>query len=335
MRLNSTASRSSLLSPTPQHCTDAPRRANRIPPLSKTKNSTAAKKTTKKAAASKKKPAAKKSAKAGARHKYTAATADKYELYQMAVQSADTDVDFLFETYKAINGRKPKHLREDFCGTALICCDWVCRGEGFTAEGYDLDPEPVAWGKQHNFKKVDKKKANDRIELFVEDARAPGRKAPDVRIAQNFSYWLFMKREELLEYFKLAHDSLAEDGIFVIDLYGGTEATDEMFEERKIEGGFTYVWDQDEYFPGTAEFFCNIHFKFRDGTELKNAFQYHWRVWGMAELKDLLLEAGFSEPTSYFEGDDEDEPEEGNGVFEADQRGENCESWIGYLVSRK
>jgi hypothetical protein len=302
--------------------------------LSKTKKSPTARKATKKPAPKAATSPAKKTAKT-TRHKYTAKTADKYELYQMSVQSADTDVDFLMETYKELNGRKPQHLREDFCGTALICCDWVCRGESFTAEGYDLDPEPVEWGKQHNFKKVDKKKANDRIDLYVEDARAPGRKAADVRIAQNFSYWLFMERAELLEYFKLAHDSLAKDGIFVIDLYGGTEATEEMLEERKIEGGFTYVWDQDAYYPGTAEFLCNIHFKFRDGTELKNAFQYHWRVWGMAELKDLLLEAGFKNPTSYFEGDDEDDPEEGNGIFVAEQRGENCESWIGYLVSQK
>jgi hypothetical protein len=55
----------------------------------------------------------------------------------------------------------------------------------------------------------------------------------------------------------------------------------------------------------------------------------------MAELKDLLSEAGFDDVQSYFEGDDEDDPEEGNGIFEPDPRGENCESWIGYLVSRK
>lgn len=285
-----------------------------------------------KAAKSKKKKAGKKQE---ARHRYTAATADKYELYQMAVQSADTDVDFLIETYQKLNGRPARHLREDFCGTALMCCEWILRDDANTAEGYDLDPEPLEWGQKHNFKKVRKKGAEDRVQLYLEDARAPGRTAPDVRIAQNFSYWLFMERAELLNYFRLAHDSLAEDGLFVIDMYGGAEATVSMFEERKIEGGFTYVWDQDVFYPGTGEFFCNIHFQFRDGTKIENAFQYHWRVWGMPELKDLLREAGFSDVQSYFEGDDEDDPEEGNGVFEADDRGENCESWIGYLVSRK
>jgi hypothetical protein len=274
-------------------------------------------------------------AKPASRHRYTAATADKYELYQLAVQSSDTDVDFLLETYEKLNGRPARHLREDFCGTALICSEWVSRHPENTAEGFDLDPEPLEWGKQHNFAKVRKAGAEDRIALHLEDARAPGRQAPDVRIAQNFSYWLFMKRPEMLEYFRIAHQSLAPGGIFVIDMYGGTEATASILEERKIEGGFTYVWDQDVYYPGTAEYFCNIHFKFRDGSEIQNAFQYHWRVWGMAELKDLLSEAGFDDVQSYFEGDDEDDPEEGNGIFEPDPRGENCESWIGYLVSRK
>jgi hypothetical protein len=285
--------------------------------------------------AAKKKTTKKATRKKASRHRYTAENADKYELYQKAVQSPETDVDFLTQTYETLVGRPPRHLREDFCGTALICCEWVTRGEDRTAEGYDLDPEPIEWGKQHNWGKVHKKGAEDRIRIFEEDARAPGRQAPDVRIAQNFSYWIFHERAELLEYFRIARESLAEDGIFVIDLYGGTEGTVAVEEERKIEGGFTYVWDQDEYFPGTAEFFCKIHFRFRDGSELRDAFEYAWRKWGMAELKDLLREAGFSDVQSYFEGDDEDDPEEGNGVFEPDPRGENCESWIAYLVSRK
>ncbi len=273
-------------------------------------------------------------AKAKQRHRYTAATADKYELYQKSVQSADLDVDFLSGTYEKINGRAPRHLREDFCGTSLICCEWVAKHPGNTAEGYDLDPEPIEWGARNNLSKL-KDGAEKRIEIYLEDARAPGRKAPDVRIAQNFSYWLFRERDELKNYFQLAFESLAEDGIFVIDLYGGNESVTEMFEERKIDGGFTYIWDQSEYFPGTAEFFCNIDFQFRDGTKLEKAFSYHWRVWGMAELKDLLAEVGFKSVRSYFEGDDEDDPEEGNGIFEPDDRGENCESWIGYLVSSK
>jgi len=61
---------------------------------------------------------------------YTAKTADKYELYQRAVQSADQDVSFLFDTYKSLRGKEPKHLREDFCGTCLMSGHWATLGTG-------------------------------------------------------------------------------------------------------------------------------------------------------------------------------------------------------------
>jgi SAM-dependent methyltransferase len=274
----------------------------------------------------------KKKAKKERRYRYTAETADKYELYQLAVQSADVDVEFLRDTYKELRGKDARILREDFCGTALLCTEWVKLHPDNTAVGYDLDPEPLEWGREHNIAPLGD--AAKRIEIHQQDAREPGKVKPDVRVAQNFSYWLFRQRDELKDYFKRVLKSLAPGGIFVIDLYGGTEATEEMTEERKIEGGFTYVWDQDLYYPGTGEFTCYIHFEFRDGSRMDKAFSYTWRVWGMPELKDLLHEVGFTQVDSYFEGSDDEEEGEGNGVFEKDDRGENCESWIAYLVAQ-
>ena len=78
-----------------------------------------------------------------------------------------------------------------------------------------------------------------------------------------------------------------------------------------------------------------IHFRFRDGSEWENAFEYDWRFWNLCELRDLLFEAGFGEVRPYFEGTDEDDDEDGNGVFEYDEVGENCEAWLGYLISLK
>lgn len=297
--------------------------------------STAAKPAPKRKSAPRPKPAAK----AGKRRKkprprYTAATADRYELYQLAVQSADLDVEFLRDTYRAIRGKHARHMREDFCGTALLCAEWVKLDARNTAEGYDLDPEPLEWGREKNLAPLGP--AAERIQLFQADCRSRAKRPVDVRVVQNFSYWILQDRKELLDYFKRARASLAEDGIFVLDSYGGTEATIEVLEERKVEGGFTYVWDQNVYYPATGEFRCNIHFKFRDGTRMDNAFQYVWRLWGMPETKDLLYEAGFSQVDVYFEGSDEDDPEgEGNGVFEKDPLGENCEAWIAYIVARR
>jgi len=64
----------------------------------------------------------------------SADSVDKYVLYQRAVQSAEPDVEFLFNTYKEIRGKEPRHFREDFCGTCLLSSYWVRQGKDFTTE---------------------------------------------------------------------------------------------------------------------------------------------------------------------------------------------------------
>ena len=267
--------------------------------------------------------------------KYSAKTADRYELYQLAVQSPENDIAFLRRVYRRMVGRPALHFREDFCGTGLLCATWAELGKQFTAEGFDLDPEPLAWGREHNVAPLGPAAAA-RVVLHQADARAPGDRPPDIRVAQNFSYCILKERAALLSYFKLARASLAKDGIFALDLYGGTEATAEMEEPRKIEGGFTYVWEQARYLPGSGDYLCHIHFRFRDGTEMRNAFSYAWRFYTMPELKDLLREAGFTRVTSYFEQTD-DEDGSGNGVFVRDDTGatcQDCAGWIAYMIAQ-
>lgn len=294
---------------------------------------TAPKKGAKKAPA--KKPAKKAAKKAGSKprrarkEKLTAKTADKHDLYQRAVQSADVDIAFLSRVFKSTRGRKALHFREDFCGTGLLSSTWIQQGPNHTAEGFDIDPDPVVWGMTHNFGHLGE--AAERYTVHLKDVREPGHRKYDLRIAQNFSYCVFKTRRELLEYFRAARASLVDDGVFVIDLHGGAEACEELEEERKC-GGFTYVWDQDAYWPGTGDYRCYIHFRFKDGSEMKRAFSYDWRFWSLTELRDVLLDAGFSRVDSYFEGTDAD-GESGNGEFRKGVRGENCESWIAYLAA--
>lgn len=264
--------------------------------------------------------------------RYTAATADKYELYQLSVQSAPEDVEFLSETYRAIRGNMPRHFREDFCGTALLSATWVKQGEEFTAEGYDIDPEPLAWGMENNLAPLGDTKS--RVTLFQKDARDPSAKAPDVRCAQNFSYWIFKTRSEMLDYFRKVREDLDPNGIFVIDLHGGPESMEEMEEESELEEGFTYVWDQDKVWPVTGECEMYIHFRFPDRSEMREAFSYEWRMWGLPELRDVLTDAGFTQVDCYWEGTDED-GESGNGIFTKEERGENCLSYVAYLVAQK
>ncbi len=263
----------------------------------------------------------------------TANSVDKYVLYQRAVQSAEPDVEFLFNTYREIRGKEPRHFREDFCGTCLLSAYWVKQGKDFTTESYDIDPEPLAWGKENNLKSLGKDA--ERVVQYQEDARNPSRKAPDVRCAQNFSYWVFKTRPEMLAYFKSVYEDLADDGIFICDLHGGPESIQELEEETEVDDeSFTYVWDQDSINPITGEARLHIHFRFPDGSELKDAFTYEWRLWGLPELKEVLEEAGFGQVDCYWEGTDED-GESGNGEFTKSTEGEACLSYVAYLVAAK
>ena len=276
----------------------------------------------------KKKPKDKKKRKS----RLTAKTADKYELYQLSVQSPQEDVEFLSETYRKLRRKRALHFREDFCGTALLSATWIAQGRNYTAEGFDIDPEPVNWGKSHHFTELGP--VAERMTFHIADVREPSDRPPDVRCAQNFSYCVWKTRLEMLGYFKQAHADLATDGIYVIDLQGGSEVYEAMEEETKIDAGFTYIWDQDEYWPVTSEAMFYIHFRFPDGSKLKRAFTYDWRIWSITELKEILEEAGFAQVDCYWEGT-ADDGVSGDGVFTKEDKGEACLSYIAYLIAQK
>lgn len=269
---------------------------------------------------------------AGKKRRFTAAEADRHELYQLSVQSPKEDCAFFARVYRRLRGKDARHFREDFCGTALNCSEWVRRNARNTAEGFDIDPDPIAWGIERNFEPLGEKAA--RCTLHLKDVREPSAKRPDLRTATNFSWWVFKERTELLEYCRAAHRDLKKDGVFVLDIYGGPEALHEMEEVRRIDEGFTYVWDQIAYHPATGDYKAAIHFRFKDGTELKRAFRYDWRFWTLPELADVLREAGFSDVQTWWEGTDEDGVS-GNGVYHPSKRGENCEAWVTYVVAAK
>ena len=264
--------------------------------------------------------------------RFVARTADKYELYQLSVQSPEEDVKFLARIFKNERGEQPEHLREDFVGTGLLSSHWIRRGTQYSAEGFDIDPEPVNWGKARNFAPLGD--AAERMRFHQADVREPSERPPQVRCAHNFSYSVFKTRSELVGYFRSVYDDLAPDGIFSIDIHGGPESIEEMEESQDVEEGFEYVWDQAEYWPVTGEAKCYITFRFQDGSELKRAFAYDWRIWTLMELKEALLEVGFGRVDCYWEGTDSD-GESGNGIFRKTTRGENCLSWIAYLIGIK
>lgn len=78
---------------------------------------------------------------------------------------------------------------------------------------------------------------------------------------------------------------------------------------------------------------CAIHFHFPDGTRMRNAFRYTWRLWTLPEIRELLTEAGFRNVTVYWEGDDN--KGSGNGVFTPSEQGEACPAFICYISGEK
>ena len=154
----------------------------------------------------------------------------------------------------------------------------------------------------------------------------------DVLAAFNFSYFIFDTRDKLRAYFERAYAVLKDDGVFFVDLFGGPEAQEEMREKTK-QKGFTYIWHQAKFHPVTNFIRCHIHFRFKDGSKIKRAFTYEWRLWSAPEIREVLAEAGFKKTTLYWEGEDEDG--EGNGEFTPDANGEADLAWIAYIVAEK
>jgi len=260
------------------------------------------------------------------------AKADRHNLYEQSVQDVSHEFDFINKTFRDIRGYKAHALREDFCGTANMCCEWVRKRGKNTAVGVDIDPEVLSWGKKHNLGKL-KSEPRKRITLLQQNVMKVRTKPPQVILAMNFSYQLFKQKGTLRKYFKNVQKSLADDGVFFMDAFGGYEAYSETKEKTKHKG-FTYVWEQESYNPITGDMTCHIHFHFPDKSRMKKAFTYEWRLWTLPEIRELLEEAGFSKVTVYWEGTDE-ESGEGNGKYSPSLHGDADPSWVCYLTAEK
>lgn len=254
---------------------------------------------------------------------------DKYYYYNQSVQSADVDVQFFRQAYEEIRGKMPKTFREDFCGTFKLSCEWAKLNPFFESYGVDLDPEPISYGKENYLTELtdDQQKRVTITEANVLDEGLP---KADIIAACNFSYFIFKERKTMKEYFAKNLKSLNKDGLFILDIFGGSDCY-EANEEETEHDGFSYFWDQDSWDPVTNEAMFYIHFKVKGQKKVKKAFTYDWRMYSIPEIKDILLDAGFKNVHIYWEGTDEDG--EGDGEFKKVTKGEDCESWVAYIVA--
>jgi SAM-dependent methyltransferase len=260
-----------------------------------------------------------------------ASRADRHALYERSVQDVETDAETLARLYKRYRKREALVLREDFCGTAALCTQWVRAKAGRKAVGVDLDAPTLAWGLEHHVESS-APDVRRRIELFeanVLDGIGP---RADLTCALNFSYSVFKRRADLCDYFRVVRRGLKKDGLFMLDVWGGPEAI--MPDENRHDmGDFVYRWEQARFDPLTHEMLCHIHFEFPDGSSMDRAFTYDWRFWSVPELRDMLDEAGFTKVHALWEKTDA--KGEGTGAFYEPRRVENQESWWTYLVAER
>jgi hypothetical protein len=260
---------------------------------------------------------------------------DKYFYYENAVQTPDVHCDILMNIYRENFGRYARHLREDFCGTFAISTEWVKRNKRNTALGLDLDPEPLEYGKKKHFKplKEDQKK---RLRVKQRNVLTPPAYKADIVIACNFSFFIFKDRKTLIQYFKACLKSMAPEGALVLETFGGAGAIETVRERKFISLGkktrYTYFWDQQSFNPITHDAQYAIHFTLPDGTRMRNAFTYDWRMWSIPELRDALKEAGFQETCVYWETEHKGEP---TGEYAKSEIGDNAYSWIAQVVAIK
>jgi hypothetical protein len=266
-----------------------------------------------------------------------AATADRHELYELSVQDPPSEVEFITRSYRKLRGRKPLSIREDFCGTAVFSLAWVESDPRRTAIGVDLDRATLDWGLRERIEPAGPEVAS-RITLRNANVLDPCPPLVDVAVGFNFSYWCFETREGLRRYFEAARAGLVAGGILYLDAYGGTEVAMPDINEREVvdDDGiindgepFTYAWEQLDYDPLTGHMNCAIHFAFEDGSRIDRAFSYSWRVWNLPELRELLIEAGFTKVRFWAESEDQDG--EGTGVYEETETLDNEGVWWVYI----
>lgn len=199
----------------------------------------------------------------------------------------------------------------------------------------------LAWARARRMPRLGE--AARRVRLLSRDVRRAGPRV-DAVVALNFSYWVLRKREGLLRYFRAARRSLRPGGVLVLNAFGGTEAMGTLTERRRLPASrsaegeavppFTYVWEQSSFNPVDHDLRCAIHFELSPRRVLRRAFTYHWRLWTLPEIREVLAEAGFRDAAVYVEDWDERRNRPGD-VYRRRVRFENQEGWLAYVVGRR
>jgi hypothetical protein len=230
---------------------------------------------------------------------------DRFDCYELCVQSPRHVVAML----RGIHAGEARVLREDFCGTAAVSRRWCSEGKSrrddSRAFGVDMDEATLAKAE----KLAAAEGVSGQLRLLRANALSTRDEAegPDIIWVGNFSIGYIHERPALVRYLRACRERLARGnggfggGAFVCDLYGGAGAwrlgsLDRTHNGRGAEV-IHYHWEHEEADAISGMVTNSISFRVIVNGELEaefpRAFVYHWRLWGLAELREAMLEAGF------------------------------------------
>lgn len=280
----------------------------------------------------------------------------RYDLYRACVQDGGRMVRFLKAVHAAgagaesargrgqKGGQAARVLRDDFAGPAGLACAWASESAEHVGIGVDVDAEPLEHAPVTG-------EIARRVRLVKGDVTTCQEKA-DVIAAMNFAMCELHTRMEALAYLRGVLASLESGGIFACDLYGGvhawtpgalvTFAKGPVGPKGEKVGRIEYHWQQKHADAVSGMVENHLHFKISAVAAKKlgvqatwgSAFVYRWRLWSIAELRDLMLEAGFAKVEVYGQMGEAVDDAGGLHVRPVEAGEELEEDYVVYVVGR-
>jgi hypothetical protein len=242
------------------------------------------------------------------------ASLDTLELYRWSVQDPETHAIVLRMMYERLRrGRQPLVLREDFAGTSAESVAWVMLQQGGRAIAVDRDGPTLDWARCRAFRLLGPLASGITfVRGDVRDVGPPEVPQADILSALNYSILYQRHPEDLLSYLRHALDGLAPEGILVLNFFGGAAGVQPGTTRRRVTPNprlstespipaFDYLWEVRSYSRISQQLDCRIHFAVKDPSapegirEVRDAFQYDWRLWSVQELVGACTQAGFSD----------------------------------------
>jgi hypothetical protein len=225
----------------------------------------------------------------------------RFWLYERTVLSAAHEAYFVVRAFADAFARTPTDLREDFAGTAAVAVRFVRNGEGRRATAVDKDAVALAYGERVH-KGGLSSHVRERIRLVVGDVCAIESGPHDVIHVGNASHNAIKDPHALADYFTRAYARLGHEGLFIVEVFGGTVHTEPgIVDDETRTHGVVHRFHSAALDPVTRGRVYFIDFVDDDGTVLDRAFTYDWRMWTLDELEPLLRAAGFADVSFYVE----------------------------------